>query len=292
MTFCKKVRVRLSRHLLLALCLLFTLTVPWILTSSFHETETFQEADLQPENSGSEAKEETGTKTEAEPRILHRAAYYAKHLKEKDIYSFSQGPYAWENGYEWSGAWCQEVLAGQLFSVFGCGLCAMANIYSSLTGCECSPTDMFFYAQEVSGYTPVSGFGAIDWPYIQQTLKTTGIRSSLKPPAESYEAFRTDISRTIAAVVLINSVRDSSYWQTNGHYVTIWLYDSEDDTVFLTDSGNPAHNRQRIPLAYVYNALDPYTACQYLLITAVDEKGNTWKHDGIDADWIAPSDKR
>ena len=74
----------------------------------------------------------------------------------------------------------------------------------------------------------------------------------------------------------------------SGHYVNIWLYDPTDETVLLADSGNPEHNRQRIPLRYVYDAMKTSSRYQYLLVTSVDPDGNTWKHDGIDIRWKKP----
>ena len=70
--------------------------------------------------------------------------------------------------------------------------------------------------------------------------------------------------------------------------INIWLYNSEDDTVFLADSGNPGHNRQRIPLRYVYDALKTSDVYQYMLVESVDPDGNTWGHNGIDWDWNPP----
>ena len=69
---------------------------------------------------------------------------------------------------------------------------------------------------------------------------------------------------------------------------TLWLYDSKDDTVLLSDSGNPDHNLQRIPLRYIYDALKKVSRRQYMIITEVDENGNTWGHDGIDIRWRKP----
>ena len=82
---------------------------------------------------------------------------------------------------------------------------------------------------------------------------------------------------------------DDTYWHgVEGHYVNIWQYNSEDDTVFLADSGNPDHNRQRIPLRYIYDALKTYNNYQYMLITKVDTEKNTWQHDGIKERWRKP----
>ena len=210
-------------------------------------------------------------------------------LVETDIYTFLQGPKAWASKTDWSGTWNSVVLADQEFSVFGCGLCDLANIYSTLTPFDCSPLDMYYYAQEASGYRPVSGYGAIDWPYLKQTLAATGIRSRLRKKDKSYEKFREKIASSITAIVLVCSYDDDTYWHdVEGHYVNIWLYNEEDDTVFLADSGNPDHNRQRIPLRDIYDALKSSSRYQYLIVTDVDEDANTWGHDGIDIRWRKP----
>ncbi len=214
----------------------------------------------------------------------------AASLTPDQVYTFLQGPKAWNSRTDWSGSWCELVLADQKFSVFGCGLCDLANIYSTLTAYDCSPVDMFYYAREVSGYQPVSGYGAIDWPDLKKTLQTTGIYSELGKKPDSYEEFQSRIAGSFCSIVLVSSYNDSSYWpNSEGHYVNLWLYDAGDDTVFLADSGNPDHNRQRIPLRYVYSALKTAADYQYLLVTGVNEKANAWKHDGISLQWKKPS---
>ena len=211
-------------------------------------------------------------------------------LTETDIYTFLQGPKAWSSRADWSGSWCDIVLADQKFSVFGCGLCDLANIYSTLTPFDCSPIDMYEYAQEVSGYTPVSGFGAIDWPYLSETLASVGIYSELRLKDSTYEEFRQSVADAISVIALVSSYNDKTYWQdVEGHYVNLWLYNSENDTVLLGDSGNPAHNRQYIPLRYVYDALKTAGSCQYLAVTGVCPAENIWRHDGIDLDWEMPA---
>ena len=198
-------------------------------------------------------------------------------------------PRAWRSRVYWSGSWCNQILGEQEFSIFGCGLCCLANIYSSLTPYECSPVDMFYYARDNTDYSPSYGYGAIDWPYMRQTLKLTGINSGLHRKEKSYELFRDSIADGLCAIALVASAYDDTYWQNvDGHYVTIWLYDPEDETVLLGDSGNPEHNRARIPLRYVYDALKTSGRYQYLLVTDVDEEKNTWRHDGISERWRRP----
>ncbi len=210
-------------------------------------------------------------------------------LTETDIYTFLQGPRAWSSKADWSGSWCDLVLADQKFSVFGCGLCDLANIYSTLTPFDCSPIDMYEYAQEVSGYTPVSGFGAIDWPYLAETLESAGIYTSLMTKDDTYEEFQANVADAISVIALVSSYNDSHYWQdVEGHYVNLWLYNALNDTVFLGDSGNPAHNRQYIPLRYVYDALKTASSWQYLVVTGFCPGANTWRHNGIDLEWEIP----
>lgn len=254
------------------------------------DTAQTQEADDQAFTDGEEeAKEKETGEDDGESAGTQAPSWTVPALNETDIYTFTQGPLAWESKTDWGGSWCHEILWGQYFSVFGCGLCDLANIYSTLTPYNCSPLDMYYFAQEVSGYAPTYGVGAIDWPYMQQTLAATGIESELRLKDPDYADFQEIMSRSVTAIALIGSAADATYWQgVDGHYVNIWLYNPEDDTVFLADSGNPAHNRQRIPLRYVYDAMLTYSSSQYLLVTSVDEDANSWKHDGINEDWNRP----
>ena len=209
---------------------------------------------------------------------------------EDGIYTFLQGPVAWESKAPWSGIWCESELDGGLFSVFGCGLCDLAGVYSSLTPYECSPLDMYALARKVSDYAPGDGAGAIDWPYMVETLERTGIFATLKNKDRSYKAFQKAIADCPGAIVLISSEDDDTYWQdTPGHYVNIWHYHPETDQVFLGDSGNPKHNREWIPLRYIYDALAADSAWQYLLIHSYEEEKNTWKYSGIHEKWTRPA---
>ena len=245
------------------------------------------EAGRSADGGNTEEKDKSGRTDDEETTAKNASAF--KDLEETDIYTFLQGPKAWKSRADWSGAWCNKVLAGQEFSIFGCGLCDLANIYGTLTPYDCSPVDMFHYAREVSKYAPNSEAGAIDWPEMKAVLKSVGITSKLRRKDRSYEKFQQKISESITAIVLISSAYDDTYWQNvGGHYVNIWLYNEEDDTVFLADSGNPAHNRQRIPLRYIYDALKTSGIYQYMLVTEVDENGNTWQHDGIGIRWKKP----
>lgn len=244
------------------------------------ETEETESESGKPETQA-ESETETETEAAAEPAFPD--------LQEEDIYTFMQGPKAWSTKVDWGGSWCDVELYDQNFSVFGCGLCCLANIYSTLTDCDCSPLDMFYYAREASAYKPVSYFGSIDWPEMKQTLATVGITAKLRKKDKTYEKFQETLKSGITATVLVASRYDSTYWKdVEGHYVNIWLYDESDDTVFLADSGNPDHNRQRVPLRYLYDAMKLSGTYQYMLVTGVDKDGNTWGHDGVEIRWNVP----
>ena len=227
------------------------------------------------------AETEEPTETEKSEKALE--------LTETDIYTFMQGPKAYGSKTDWGGSWCDVELYDQKFSVFGCGLCCLANIYSTLTDGDCSPLDMFYYAKENSGYRPMSYYGSIDWPYMKQTLRKFGIHTKLKTKDKTYKKFQEEIKNCITATILISSGYDATYWHdVEGHYVNVWLYDEEDDTVFLADSGNPDHNRQRIPLRYLYDAMKMSSRYQYMLVTSVDEGKDSWAHNGVEMRWNVP----
>lgn len=210
--------------------------------------------------------------------------------REDGIYTFLQGPVAWETKAPWSGIWCESELDGGTFSVFGCGLCDLASIYSTLTPYECSPLDMYALARKITDYSPGYGAGAIDWPYLEQTLQKTGFQTTLRKKDRRYEAFQKAVEGCETAIVLVSSEADDTYWEdTPGHYVNIWHYDPETDKVFLGDSGNPKHNRQWIPLRYIYDALAADSGWQYLLVGSYDEEKNIWKYSGIHEKWTRPS---
>ena len=66
----------------------------------------------------------------------------------KQIYTYLQGPKSWNMGLDWSGEWGESFMDGGSFGGFGCGLCCMANIYSTLSKGECSPVDMYRYVKK------------------------------------------------------------------------------------------------------------------------------------------------
>lgn len=211
-------------------------------------------------------------------------------IKEEEIYTFLQGPRSWGEGISWSGEWATFNISGNPFGGFGCGLCCLANIYDTLSPYEVSPWDMFEYAMSVTDYSPTGRAGAIDWVYMKETLECCGFRCGLYRKPESYEEFKEQMEIMKSAIVLISSSEDDTYWQdTPGHYVNIWAYRNEDDTIFLSEPGNPENNRSRIPLRYIYDALKTVSRYQYLTVEGYQEEMNQWKADGIDEIWNRPT---
>lgn len=210
-------------------------------------------------------------------------------IEEPEVYTFLQGPRSWEERVAWSGEWCFFGVKGNSFGNFGCGLCCMANIYDTLSPYEVSPWGMCEYAMSVSGYAPKKKVGAIDWGNMKEVLKKCGMACDVYYKPDTYEMFQQQLAEAKSAVVLVCSANDDTYWKdTSGHYVNIWLYKEEDDTVFLAEPGSPTNNRTRIPLRYVYDALKTTSKFQYLLVDEYEEENNQWKADGIDENWNRP----
>lgn len=202
------------------------------------------------------------------------------------VYTFLQGPRAYREGFPWSGEWCEQIVSGKSFGGFGCGLCCMANIYSTLSPYECSPWDMYEFATSISRYYPSRESGAIGWEDMRMTLRASGIFCDLYQKPETYEAFQEQMKETESAVVLVSSANDAAFWtNTSGHYVNIWLYQEDTDMVFLAEPGDPENNRTWIPLRYVYDALKTVSSYQYLAAAKYSEGANIWKQNGIDDVW-------
>ena len=187
---------RLQKTLLQAFCgLMMILLVTFLVLSCVdmvrnrYAGNKKEESEEKQETVTVEPKEEEPDTEDIQPVLLQKEDIS---LTDTDIYSFLQGPAAWENRTDWGGSWCNMILADQYFGAFGCGLCDLANIYSTLTPYECSPIDMYYYAQEASGYTPVSGLGAIDWPELQDTLQSVGINCELRTKDDNYEDFQNN----------------------------------------------------------------------------------------------------
>jgi len=202
------------------------------------------------------------------------------------VYTFLQGPKSYGEGRTWSGSWCEKTAGYHSFGGFGCGLCCMANIYSTLTDYECSPWDMYEFATAVSSYYPSKESGAIGWEDMRTTLSAAGFACKLRRKPKTYAAFRRQIRKAESAVVLISSANDDSFWKdTPGHYVNIWRYREDTDEVFLAEPGDPERNRTFVPLRFVYDALKTVSQFQYLTVTSYSEEGNIWKKNGIEEDW-------
>lgn len=212
--------------------------------------------------------------------------YLTPEEQAKQVYTFLQGPRAYSEARPWSGEWCTQVVRRNSFGGFGCGLCCMANIYSTLTPYECSPWDMYEYATQVSAYYPTGKSGAIGWGDMKTTLNNAGFACDVYVKPDTYEEFKEQIQHCKSAIVLVSSYEDDTFWKdTAGHYVNIWLYQPDTDMVFLAEPGDPERNRSWIPLRYVYDALKTVSQYQYLALTSYAEENNSWKWNGIDEHW-------
>lgn len=207
--------------------------------------------------------------------------------KTQRIYTYLQGPKSWNQGIDWSGEWGESYMDGGSFGGFGCGLCCMANIYSSLTPYQCSPVDMYQYAKKHTGY---GGGMAIDWGYIRRGLTSLGLKCHVERKRETYQKFREDIANAKCAIVLVSSANSTVHWKnTPGHYVTIFEFHEKTDKVFLADSGDPDHNRQWIPLKKVYRSLKTASNWQYLIVSGYDIKKDHWRHKKASGTWNRPA---
>ena len=254
----------------------------------YFETEAPQteQTEKQTEKQTEHVTEAPQTEKETEPAPETERPRTAEEM----TYTFMQGPVAWESKTDWSGEWCEWEMEGGIFSVFGCGLCDLANIYGTFSPYECSPVDMYQFAMSATDYSPDWGYGAIDWPFMKQVLQKTGFTARLRRKDRTYESFQRQIAAAKTAIVLVSSSSDDTYWQdTPGHYVNVFLYDPEKDDVFLGDSGNPSHNRSRVPLRYLYDAMAADSSYQYMVVTDYNEEKNTWKYSGIHEKWTVPA---
>lgn len=203
------------------------------------------------------------------------------------IYTYLQGPKSWKRGLDWSGEWGDSYMDGGYFGGFGCGLCCMANIYSTLTDFQCSPLDMYQYAKKHTGYC---GGMAIGWGYMRRSLTSLGFDCRVAEKPAAYREFAADMERSLSSIVLVSSADSTVYWQnTPGHYVTIFLYDPERQRVFLADSGDPEHNRHWVSLKKIYRSLKTASSWQYLVVEGYDAKKDSWRHKKTSGRWSRPS---
>ena len=205
------------------------------------------------------------------------------------LYSYFQGPKAWKKKLAWSGYWGDAYIGGRKFGAYGCGLCCMANVYSSITSetYKASPVDMRNFAKKKTGYW---GVGAIDWKYMVVGMRKAGIYCGPKRKPKRYSSFRRDIAKSKCAVVLVSSYDSTCFWKgTPGHYVTIFAYDKKRDRVFLADSGDPKHNRRWISLKKVYRSLKKASRYQYVCVTGYNNKKDAFKNRKARGKWIKPA---
>ncbi len=196
--------------------------------------------------------------------------------KTDRIASFYQGSASWESKLTWSGNWGNKKYKGKKFGAFGCGLCCLANVYSSLSSYRCSPLDMLEFAKESSSY---SGSGAIEWWNMKTTLAKAGFSSESGKKPKEYEDFQKIVAKSKAVIVLVGNQNKKSMWEdTTGHYVTLFLYDKKSDQVFLADSGSYARNRHWVPLKKVYQSLKTKSSQQYLAVSSYNKKADTWRN--------------
>ena len=205
----------------------------------------------------------------------------------KKLYTYLQGPKSWKRGIDWSGEWGEQYMDGGSFGGFGCGMCCMANVYSSLTEYQCSPVDMYRFAKKHTGY---GGGMAIDWGYMRRSLTRLGFQCHVEHKQETYRQFRQNISDAKCAIVLVSSSNSTVHWKnTPGHYVTIFAYDKKHDRVFLADSGDPDHNRKWISLKKIYRSLKTASNWQYLLVEGYQKSKDIWKHKTASGVWNRPA---
>lgn len=210
---------------------------------------------------------------------------------ESTIYSFLQGPGSWQNRYNWSGSWGELYTEeGAYFGGFACGLCCMANVYDTLSPYEASPVEVYQYAKDNSSYYPTSENSAISWDAMYSTLSKMGIESDLANNPADYETFKSEMENCETAVILIQSDDANSVWgATDGHYVNIWNYNPDDETVFVANPGGYTKNRQIITLQECYDYLKLASNYQVLYVRSYDESQDQWKHETIsDENWVRP----
>lgn len=204
----------------------------------------------------------------------------------EDVYTFLQGPKSWSERRTWSGEWGEAYMDGGSFGGFGCGLCCMANIYSTLSKYRSSPVDMYRYAKKKTFY---GGGGAIDWGYMRQTLTSLGMDCKVRKKPSDYQTFQKAVAGSKCCIVLVSSYNSECYWKdTPGHYVTIFLYNTKTDKVFLADSGDPDHNRHWVSLKKIYRSLKTSSNYQYLRVKGYDKSRDSWKHKRAGGNWVTP----
>lgn len=279
----RKVRWAVMGACMVFVCISFVVSSIWSDTRRFSK-EKERKAQVSERTFDPAEKKRPETEKTAEPTTEPTRKPVDKTLQ---IYTYLQGPKSWNQGIDWSGEWGESYMDGGSFGGFGCGLCCMANIYSSLTPYQCSPVDMYRYAKKHTGY---GGGMAIDWGYIRRGLTSLGLHCHVERKQETYHEFRENIRKSKCAIVLVSSANSTVHWKnTPGHYVTIFEFQEETDKVFLADSGDPDHNRRWIHLKKVYRSLKTASNWQYLVVSGYDKQKDHWHHKKANGTWNRPS---
>lgn len=279
----RKVRWAVMGACMVFVCISFVVSSIWSDTRRFSK-EKERKAQVSERTFDPAEKKRPETEKTAEPTTEPTRKPVDKTLQ---IYTYLQGPKSWNQGIDWSGEWGESYMDGGSFGGFGCGLCCMANIYSSLTPYQCSPVDMYRYAKKHTGY---GGGMAIDWGYIRRGLTSLGLHCHVERKQETYHEFRENIRKSKCAIVLVSSANSTVHWKnTPGHYVTIFEFQEKTDKVFLADSGDPDHNRRWIHLKKVYRSLKTASNWQYLVISGYDKQKDHWHHKMANGTWNRPS---
>ena len=279
----RKVRWAVMGICMVFVCISFVVSSIWSDTRRFSK-EKGRKAQVSDRTFGPAEKKRPETEKTAEPTTEPTRKPVDKTLQ---IYTYLQGPKSWNQGIDWSGEWGESYMDGGSFGGFGCGLCCMANIYSSLTPYQCSPVDMYRYAKKHTGY---GGGMAIDWGYIRRGLTSLGLHCHVERKQETYHEFRENIRKSKCAIVLVSSANSTVHWKnTPGHYVTIFEFQEKTDKVFLADSGDPDHNRRWIHLKKVYRSLKTASNWQYLVVSGYDKQKDHWHHKKANGTWNRPS---
>lgn len=279
----RKVRWTVMGACMVFVCISFVVSSIWSDTRRFSK-EKERKAQVSERTFGPAEKKRPETEKTAEPTTEPTRKPVDKTLQ---IYTYLQGPKSWNQGIDWSGEWGESYMDGGSFGGFGCGLCCMANIYSSLTPYQCSPVDMYRYAKKHTGY---GGGMAIDWGYIRRGLTSLGLHCHVERKQETYHEFRENIRKSKCAIVLVSSANSTVHWKnTPGHYVTIFEFQEKTEKVFLADSGDPDHNRRWIHLKKVYRSLKTASNWQYLVVSGYDKQKDHWHHKKANGTWNRPS---
>lgn len=191
---------------------------------------------------------------------------YVETPAEQQIFSYVQTPYTYYKVRRWVGPWHRIQAAGQTFLNFGCGICCLTNMFDTIKHRDITPDRMYEKCIEHSSYAPHGSVGAIDWKQIKTMCDYFGFQTELKAKPRDYAEFQKDAAENKTLLVLVCKDNDSRLWYyTRGHYVNLWEYDAETDSVFVTDASG-LYNRERVPLSFVYAALKTASNYQYMTV--------------------------